>query len=469
MPIYNERRTLRKVFERLLSANIPIDIEVVAVDDHSTDGSADILRELAAADPRIKPIFHEKNAGKGAAIHTAIKHISGDIAIVQDADLEYDPAEIPKIIQPILDGRADAVFGSRFAGSDCRRVLYYWHSVANGVLTWITNCLCDLNLTDMETCYKAVSASILRSIPLRFKSFGFEPELTVRLAQWQARIYEVPVSYSGRTYAEGKKITWKDGVIALAVLFWTAIVDRRFTTHDGYYVLTAVRGPGLNRWMFECISPFVGSHVLEAGCGIGNLTELMLDREDLTCVDIDPLYVEIISRRFSHLENFDCFRMDLSDSKDFVRLEGKGLDTIICLNVLEHIENDEQVLRNFADSLVDGGHAIILVPQHAWLYTPIDEAVGHCRRYSGEELRQKMVKAGFEIVSQQNFNKLGVLGWIVNGKIMRRKHLSSHQMWCFNKLLPIARLLDTVPGLPALSTIVVGRKIAKLDPVAVSV
>src|SRR5277367_5219250 len=234
MPIFNERRTLRKIFERIFAAKLPIPIEIIAVDDCSSDGSKEILTDLARNNPSIKPFFHAQNQGKGAAIHTAISHMTGDTAIVQDADLEYDPADIPRVLAPILDGRADACFGSRFAGSECRRVLYYWHSVANKFLTFLTNVTCDLNLTDMETCYKAVKSSILKQIPLRLNRFGMEPELTIRLAQWGARIYEVPITYSGRTYAEGKKITWKDGVKALFAILWAGFIDRRFTTHDGF-------------------------------------------------------------------------------------------------------------------------------------------------------------------------------------------------------------------------------------------
>ncbi len=458
IPVYNERRTLRTLIDRVLSAPLPIDFEIIAVDDCSSDGSTELLKELALADDRIKVFFHTKNTGKGGAMHTAIARMTGDIAIFQDADLEYNPAEIGRVIEPIIDGRADAVFGSRFAGSECRRVLYYWHSVANKFLTWIANVVCDLNLTDMETCYKAVKADILRNTPLRFQRFGIEPELTVRLAQWGARVYEVPISYSGRTYAEGKKITWKDGVEALAVLVWTAFIDKRFTTHDGYYVLTAVRGDGLNHWMFEQFAHHVGKRVLEAGCGIGNLTALMLNRESLTSVDFDPLYITMISRRFGHLENFRVAQMDLTETTAYDALSTDNLDTIICLNVLEHLDDDVTVLKNFYRSLLPGGKAIILVPQYPQLFCKIDEAVGHYRRYTSDELQSKLALAGFELVHIQNFNKLGVPGWWFNGKVLGRKHLSPHQMWLFNLLLPLARLIEKIPGLPGLSVIAVAQK-----------
>jgi SAM-dependent methyltransferase len=354
---------------------------------------------------------------------------------------------------------ADAVFGSGFLSGDYRRVLYFWHSMVNRFLTTLSNMLCDQNLSDMETCYKAVRADILRQTPLRARDFAIEPELTVRLAQWGIRIYEVPVSYAGRTYVEGKKIRWTDGLKALWALFRCRFLDTRFTTHDGYYILVAVRNArAFNRWMYRQVAPFVGRRVLEAGCGIGNLTELLLDRDRLIAVDGDPFYIEMIDRRFGHLENFRTVPMDLTRAEDYVRLADEALDTIICLNVLEHIGPDEEVLGHFYRALEPGGHAILLVPQHPRLYSPIDRALGHCRRYTQEELRAKLRRAGFEVVHQQGFNRLGTLGWLVNGKLLGRDRLSPGQMRLYNRLLPLAKLVERLPGGPALSTIAVGRK-----------
>jgi SAM-dependent methyltransferase len=294
---------------------------------------------------------------------------------------------------------------------------------------------------------------------LRFSDFALEPELTTRLAQWGIRLYEVPVSYSGRTYVEGKKITWRDGLRALWAMFWCRFVNTRFTTHDGYYILVAVRkARAFNRWMHKQIAPYIGKRVLEAGCGIGNLTELLLDSDRLVASDFDPFYVEMIDRRFGHLENFRAVQMDLNRADDYERLTSEGLDTIICLNVLEHIAADEAVLGHFYRMLPPGGHAIILVPQHPWLYAPVDRVLGHERRYTAEELREKLARAGFEVVHQQGFNRFGTLGWYVSGKLLRREHLSPGQMKLFNRLLPIAKLVEAIPGVPALSTIAVGRK-----------
>ena len=219
MPVYNESRTLPAILKRVLDAPVDLDIEVLAVDDGSTDGSWQILSDLSEQDARIRCFRHPENRGKGAAIRTAVKMMTGDVAVIQDSDLEYDPAEYPRLLKPILEGRADAVFGSRFASSPERRVLLYWHSVGNKILTGLTNMLNDLNLTDMETGYKAIRADVLRSLRLQSDRFGIEPEITTKLARWGARIYEVPISYHGRTYAEGKHIGWRDGLNAIWLLF----------------------------------------------------------------------------------------------------------------------------------------------------------------------------------------------------------------------------------------------------------
>lgn len=224
LPVYNEAATIEKVVDRL--GRVPLRIEIVAVDDGSADGTGERLERLAAAGRVHRLIRHPRNLGKGAAVRSAIAAATGDVMVTQDADLEYDPMDLPGLLRPILDGRADAVVGSRFLGGP-HRVLFFWHMVGNRLLTLLSNMLTDLNLTDMEGCYKMVRADLLRRLPLLSRRFGIEPELVARLAQARARIYELPISYAGRTYAEGKKINWRDGVAAIWHILRFNLISRR--------------------------------------------------------------------------------------------------------------------------------------------------------------------------------------------------------------------------------------------------
>jgi len=213
MPVYNEQATLREVIARVLA--VPLEIELICVDDGSSDGSREILIEFQTSHPQIRILFQPNNMGKGAALRRGIQEATGDFVIIQDADLEYDPSDYPALLVPLIEGKADVVYGSRFLGSGPHRVLYFWHSVGNSVLTLISNALTNMNMTDMETCYKAFRREVLQSIPIEENRFGFEPEITVKIAKRRLRVYEVGISYWGRTYEEGKKIGWKDGFRAL--------------------------------------------------------------------------------------------------------------------------------------------------------------------------------------------------------------------------------------------------------------
>ena len=211
IPVYNEATTILHLYEAVRA--VRLNIEIILVDDGSTDGTREIMRTLHDEGTRI--FYHDRNLGKGAALRTGFQHVTGDIVIIQDADLEYDPQQYPKIIQPILDGKADVVYGSRFITGDYRRVLFFWHMLGNKFLTLLSNLLTNLNLTDMETCYKAFRCEVLRKIRIEEDRFGFEPEITAKIAKLNLRIYETGISYSGRVYEEGKKIGWKDGMSAL--------------------------------------------------------------------------------------------------------------------------------------------------------------------------------------------------------------------------------------------------------------
>ena len=209
IPVFNEVRTILKVIEKV--QEVPLKKEIIVVDDGSTDGTRDVLEGCGG---EIKIFFHETNQGKGAAIRTAIPHVTGDIVIIQDADLEYDPSEYPRLIAPILEGKADVVYGSRFLGGP-HRVLFFWHAIGNKILTTLSNILTDLNLSDMETGHKVFKGEVLKRIKIESNRFGFEPEITAKVAKMGCRIYEIPISYWGRDYSEGKKINWRDGISAI--------------------------------------------------------------------------------------------------------------------------------------------------------------------------------------------------------------------------------------------------------------
>ena len=401
---------------------------------------------------------HPRNRGKGAAIRTAIEQARGEFCVVQDADLEYDPREIPKLLAPLLEGKADAVFGSRFLVAGERRVLYFWHALANWLLTTFCNMAADLNLTDMETCYKACRTSLLQSIPLRSDRFGIEPELTIKLAQREVRIYETPISYHGRTYDEGKKIGFRDALAAFAVIlrYWL-ITD--IHKDSGPEILEVLAGaPRFNRWMADTIRPYLGRRVLEIGAGIGNLTRhLAPRRERYIATDIDPEHLARLRTRLQHRPNLEIRACNLAHAGDFTALAG-SLDTVVCLNVLEHVEDDLAGLANIHGALAPGGRAVVLVPHGKEIFGSVDKALGHYRRYDAAQLRAKMEQAGFRVERILEFNRISRPGWYWVGRLRKRPTISPIQVRLFDRLVWLWRRLDRWLPWPPTSIIAVGVK-----------
>jgi len=461
VPVYNEEEFLAASILRALQAPLPdgLESEIVAVDDGSTDSSREILAELAAQHPgRIRVIHHARNSGKGAAIRTALQEAAGEFGIIQDADLEYDPSEYPKVLGPLLANQADVVYGSRFLVSGERRVIYYWHSLANRFLTTACNMAADLNLTDMETCYKAFRMSLARSIPIRSNRFGIEPEITIKFAKRQASIYEVPVSYYGRTYEDGKKIGAKDAVAALWVILhgW---LTRDIYLDRGAHILDSLAGTKrFNRWMAETVvKPYLGSRVLELGAGIGNMTQhLSRGRRSYMATDIDEEHLGRLSVRFRGRPNLTIRKVDLQLPEDFRDLR-RTADTVVCLNVVEHVKDDLLALQNIHSALEPGGRAIILVPQDQSVYGTLDEVLGHYRRYSAAGLRSRMEAAGFEVERVFEFNRVTRPGWWWNGRILGRRTFGRFQLRVFDALVPLWRRLDGVIPWKGVSVIAIGR------------
>src|SRR5437879_7725719 len=410
MPVYNERTVVERCISLVLTAPLPenMERELVIVDDCSTDGTSDILRRLAEGFPQIRLFRHERNSGKGAAIRTAINQACGDFSLIQDADLEYDPAEYPRLLRPLLDGHADAVFGSRYLAGDQMRILPFWHSMINKGLTLVSNMFCNLNLTDMETCYKVFRTDLLKSIPIRSDRFGFEPEITMKSAKRKLRIYEVPISYHGRTYEEGKKIGWRDGLKALAVIFKFWVIDDLYATPYGRGVLNNLAGtPQYLSWLARKLRPHLGDNILELGAGIGNLTGRLMARRVLYVAgEKDPLHLHALRNRFLRTPNVVVQKIDPETPQDLAGLEN-CFDTALCINILEYLDDPRAVLESLRGTLKARGVIVILAPQGPSLFGSLDRRLGHKRRYRAADLRALLESAGFGVEKMEQFNKAG--------------------------------------------------------------
>jgi len=461
VPVFNERLTLRTLVDRVRA--VPIRKEIILVDDASTDGTTDVVRalaaEAAASDPdnRLVACFHPVNAGKGAALRTGFAQVSGDLALIQDADLEYDPAEYPMLIQPILDGHADVVYGSRFLGGP-HRVLFFRHSIGNRLLTLLSNLFTDLNLTDMETCYKVFRSDVLKRLHLTSDRFGIEPEMTAKIARLGCRVYEVPVSYHGREYWEGKKIGWKDGVSAI----WTIARHGLFDdpTHDdpGYTAMRRMRlAHGYNTWVWSQLAPFAGDRVLEAGCGVGGATEFLRNRQRVVATDNDAQYLDLVRARFRHQPNIDVHAVDW-EQPDLSVLNGERFDSLLCQNALARLEHDDTALAAFAGALEPGGRLLLQVPAMPSLFGEIDRAIGHRRRYERKALIAQLERHGFNVEHARYFNLPGVLGWYLNARVLRRRRLPGMQVRAASAIVPWLRLESRLDLQHGMSLLVVARK-----------
>ena len=457
IPAYNEKATIREIVARV--AAVPIEKEILIIDDGSTDGTREILRELDGRDG-VRVFFQETNGGKGTAIARGFREAAGDLVLIQDADLEYDPADYPRLIHPIEAGRADVVYGSRFLGGGERRVLYFWHTVGNRLLTFISNMLTNLNLTDMETCYKVFRREVIQSIRLESPRFGMEPEITAKIARRGYRVYEVPISYYGRTYEEGKKIGFKDAVSAV----WTMLKFRFREVEDPRNVghVTLARMAKLdfyNRWLYGFFDPHLGKRILEIGSGFGNITKYFADRERVIATDLDPVALENLRNSFRDQPGVrvGSLRFPLAaDEMDDLRAE--RLDTAICSNVLEHIEDDRTTLSQIRDILKPGGRLLLVVPAMPRLYGTLDRELHHFRRYSRPELESKLLQAGFEIQEARFLNRPGVFGWYLNSRILRRRVLPKGQLRMFALLRPFLEAEVSNPPSYGMSLLVIAKK-----------
>jgi glycosyltransferase involved in cell wall biosynthesis len=462
IPVYNERGVVERSLAQVLNAPLPenMERELIVVDDKSTDGTGDILKRLAASEPRIRLMRHEVNQGKGAAVRTAIEHATGEFCIIQDADLEYDPNEYSKLLQPLLDGRADAVFGSRYLVAEHTRVLPFWHSMINKGLTTVSNMFCNLNVTDMETCYKLYRTDLLKSIPIRSNRFGIEPEITMKSAKRKLRIYEVPISYHGRTYEEGKKIGWKDGLKVFGVILRFWVIDDLYTNPYGRGSLNNVYGtPAYVSWMTSILRRHVGDRVLEIGAGTGNLAaRLMGRRMRYVAAEYDPLYLHALRNRFLRTPNVEVRDMHPEESAGWGGLEA-SFDTALCVNILEYADDPRRVLEHLRCAVVPGGNVLVLVPQGKGVYGTVDETLGLKRRFAKKELEEVLRSAGFEVQRAYQLNRVGKPGWWLSSRVLKSRHVSKLALKIFDKTVWMWRRVDWLLPWSGLSLIVSAQRV----------
>ncbi len=460
VPVYNEQYLVEASLRRLLvlaESALLNRIQIIVVDDCSRDQTPDVLERLQRDLPddrgKLEWLFfrHQRNQGKGAAIRTALEHAQCELTVIHDADLEYHPRDLLQMLPLFLNEHADAVFGSRFMAGGFKRALFFRHSIGNNMLTFLCDLASDLNLTDMETCYKMVRTELLRSIPLVSGDFRIEPEVTIKLAKRGARVFEVPISYSGRTYQEGKKINWKDGVRALLAILRFRLSDN-ICKRDEYGSEVAPRlsrAPKYTRWQADLLRPYVGERVLELGAGVGSLTLNLVPRKLYWACDPNPLWVRELRK--------------LTDTRPYIRglcvdparpqtlPAGTKFDTVILQNVAEHVEDDVAALRLACSVLEDGGRVLVLVPNAPSLYGSLDRVVGHQRRYTRKLLNESAAQAGLGLVKLVPLNRAGAPVWWLNSRILRRERFGLAQVKILNILVPLLRRVDRFLPFPPMT------------------
>jgi glycosyltransferase involved in cell wall biosynthesis len=466
VPLYNEQHLVYTSLQRLklLDASPDLErIEVIVVDDCSKDESPKVierfkLEQTGISDSKIEWIFlrHDENRGKGQAVKTALTRATCDISVIHDADLEYHPKDLLRIIRVFIEEEADAVYGSRFAGSEVRRVLFFRHELGNKFLTFLSNLVTNLNLTDMETCYKAVRTELLKSIPIESNDFRLEPELTIKLAKRSARIFEIPINYFGRTYAEGKKINWRDGVRALFAIVKFAVSDRVYQpdSYESYRRARFWHVPRFSSWIADIIRKYCGNRILEIGSCEGNLALKLLPRDRYVASETNSLYLQMLEALKGERPYLNVSYCNIMETGSFPLIEN-GYDTVICLNVLQHVEDDRVAISNIKRVLATGGTAIVMVPQGQWTADDGDQTQSHQSQYGKDSLRRLAETCGFAVKDIFEFNRIGSVAKFINRKILFQRSFSVWQLWILNVLTPVFRVIDGFLPFPAVSLIAV--------------
>jgi glycosyltransferase involved in cell wall biosynthesis len=449
VPCFNEDATVVRSVERLLAQ--PFVCEVVVVDDCSTDRTPELVAELT--DPRLRIIRHDRNMGKGAALRTGFGATTGPFVGVHDADLEYDPSDLGMLLGPLLSGEADVVFGSRFLTTEAHRVLYFWHSLGNKALTLFANMMTNLNLSDMETCYKVFRREVLERITIEEDRFGVEPELTAKVAAMGVRVYEVGISYHGRSYADGKKIGWRDGARAFVSIAKHSSAARsaerrrrrrpsEFQTADAELAGTLENldhATNYIDWVAGHFAPHVRGRVLEVGAGHGTFSPLLAERAtELVITDPSERAAEILRSRFGDRDDV------VVATEDLERAVARGpFDSIVLINVLEHIHDDEKALVQLREALAPGGTLCVYVPAFEVLYSDFDRQIGHYRRYTTATLERRLRDAGLDPVDAYYVNAAGFAAWLVTARLLGRTPTSSRLVSIYDRgAVPVMRAVE---------------------------
>jgi len=432
IPVFNEILTIQAIIRAIRES--PLDKELIVVDDASTDGTRRVLERLKG--PDMKLIFHAENKGKGAAIRSAVPHVTGDVVVIQDADLEYSPSQFPSLLTHIERNEADVVYGSRFRGD--HRSFIFSHFIGNQLLTWFTNLLYNSCLTDMETCYKMMRASIFRELDLQANRFDIEPEITAKILRRGHRLLEVPIDYVGRGYSEGKKIKWTDGLGAVwALLKW------RLLAKGPDCPLEKLLG-GLfehHRWVSSWILPHLGQRVVHFSGLSGELDRFLLDRDALWVSDPDPANLAALGRKFRYVDHVKVEALHLDHPQLTQQMAEFAPDTFLVTELMVRVPDERELLRRLV-AVAPGPLRLVLIGPSGNDCLPLDTELGRIRRCSATTLTRLVEELGFTVQTTETHNALGGLGWRLVGWIptsIRPLGLSS---WGYRKLLPLVRWLD---------------------------
>ncbi|GAB4266417.1 MAG: hypothetical protein Kow0029_00060 [Candidatus Rifleibacteriota bacterium] len=423
IPVFNERPFIRECVikvDRAIKAN-GLRGEILVVDDGSTDGTLKELELLQKNIPGLKIFIQPFNQGKGAALRRGVQEAIGEFMLFQDADLEYNPDDIGTLLQPLLKGQADVVYGSRFTISPSRKILNFHHQAGNQFLTLLSNLATGLNLTDMETGYKAFRADILKTIPLRSNRFGIEPEITAKIAKRHCTIYEVPISYNGRSYGEGKKITWRDGFAAIYTIIKYWLIDdcyNREQISETYNDLE--RTHHAQERLVLRLLPYFGDCLLEIGSGIGSISRILPIREKITLSDWRDEYLEFLNKGFSGKERIEVKNFDVTNPADAGNFKER-FDSVLFLHQLQFCEDENMVLKNINRILQKKGRLILSVPQHED-FGAYEEELGYKRRYNFARIKELLEQNGFQLLHKFSANYPALLIW---QKIIKKRNLKS--------------------------------------------